>query len=102
MYFFTGLGIAHLLPLNIEPGLFEWLAWYHDCLPVWMTLDELVQAGYNINKDYKPLIRPDELKDTNESCEHYYSRSAYVTQSVINTTQAQGKFMYQLSYFLSF
>ncbi|XP_042218725.1 protein UBASH3A homolog [Homarus americanus] len=85
-----GMGIAEHLPLNIEPGLFEWLAWYHDGMPLWMTLDELIDAGFNINHNYDPLIRKEELKDTHESCEQYYGRNAYVTQSIINTTQSQG------------
>ncbi|XP_047498667.1 protein UBASH3A homolog isoform X3 [Penaeus chinensis] len=85
-----GLGIAERMPINIEPGLFEWLAWYQDGLPVWMTLDELIEAGFNINRNYDPLIRKEEVKDTHESCEQYYGRNAYVTQSIINTTQAQG------------
>ncbi|XP_066944427.1 ecdysteroid-phosphate phosphatase isoform X1 [Macrobrachium rosenbergii] len=85
-----GLGIAEHMPINIEPGLFEWLAWYHDGMPVWMTLDELIEAGFNINKNYDPLIRKEEVKEPHESCEQYYGRNAYVTQSIINTTQAQG------------
>ncbi|KAK7083298.1 Ubiquitin-associated and SH3 domain-containing protein B [Halocaridina rubra] len=85
-----GLGIAEHMPIKIEPGLFEWLAWYHDGMPVWMTLDELVDAGFNIDKNYDPLIRKEEVKEPHESCEQYYGRNAYVTQSIINTTQAQG------------
>lgn len=85
-----GLGIAEYMPINIEPGLFEWLAWYHDGMPVWMTLDELMDAGFSINCNYDPLIRKEELKDTHESCEQYYGRNAYVAQSIINTTQSQG------------
>ncbi|KAK4299603.1 hypothetical protein Pmani_028134 [Petrolisthes manimaculis] len=85
-----GLGIAEHMPLNMEPGLFEWLAWYHEGMPTWMTADELTTAGYNINHRYDPLIRTDELLDTRESCEQYYARNAYVTQSIINNTQAQG------------
>ncbi|XP_069957026.1 ecdysteroid-phosphate phosphatase-like isoform X3 [Cherax quadricarinatus] len=85
-----GIGVAEAMPINIEPGLFEWLAWYHDGMPVWMTLDELTDAGFNINHNYDPLIRKEELKDTHESCEQYYGRNTYVTQSIINTTQSQG------------
>ncbi|KAG0711382.1 Ubiquitin-associated and SH3 domain-containing protein B [Chionoecetes opilio] len=83
-------GHSEHMPLNIEPGLFEWLAWYHDGMPVWMTLDELTATGFNINHSYDPLICREELKDTHESCEQYYGRNAYVSQSIINTTQAQG------------
>lgn len=75
----------------MEPGLFEWLAWYHEGMPVWMTMDELTRAGFNINPRYDPLIRKEELQDTRESCEQFYARNAYVTQSIINNTQAQGE-----------
>ena len=78
------------MPLNIEPGLFEWLAWYQDILPMWMTLEELQEAGYNINMDYKPIIKVEEMTDVNESCENFYTRSAYISETVINKTQHQG------------
>lgn len=79
------------MPINIEPGLFEWLAWYHDSMPIWMTPSELKDTGFNINFYYEPLIRPDELKNSQESCEQFYARSAYVTQSLLSQTQKDGK-----------
>ncbi|CAL4123983.1 unnamed protein product, partial [Meganyctiphanes norvegica] len=85
-----GLGLADVMPLNIEPGLFEWLAWYHEGMPTWMTTQEVQDAGYNINMSYEPLISPGELNDTQESCEQYYGRNFYVTKSLINNTQKQG------------
>ncbi|XP_076032213.1 ecdysteroid phosphate phosphatase isoform X2 [Oratosquilla oratoria] len=85
-----GLGIQECMPIKLEPGLFEWLAWYAEGMPVWMTHEELRNANFNICTDYEPLIRPEELQDTQESCEQYYARSAYVTQSVIKTTASKG------------
>ncbi|KAB7504960.1 Protein UBASH3A-like protein, partial [Armadillidium nasatum] len=89
-YFSEGLGLADSMPINIEPGLFEWLAWYHDSMPIWMTPSELKDTGFNINFYYEPLIRPDELKNSQESCEQFYARSAYVTQSLLSQTQKDG------------
>lgn len=79
------------MPLNIEPGLFEWLAWYHDSMPKWLTVHELAEAGFNINPHYEPLIRPEDLQDPQESCEKFYGRSAYVTRSILNQTQKDGE-----------
>ncbi|CAB4055711.1 UBASH3 [Lepeophtheirus salmonis] len=62
-----GVSIHH------SPGLFEWLAWYQDgSMPDWMTKDELVEAGFNIDLSYKPYISEDELQDTQESAENFY------------------------------
>ena len=59
-----GLGVADKLKINIEPGLFEWLAWYQDEMPSWMSASELIAAGYNIEPGYKPYISSEELHDT--------------------------------------
>ena len=41
------------LPIHVEPGLFEWLAWYQDAMPDFMSDTELAEAGYNIELSYK-------------------------------------------------
>jgi ubiquitin-associated SH3 domain-containing protein len=46
------LGQVESQPIAVEPGLFEWLAWYPDSLPDWMSLQELQEAGYNIKPEY--------------------------------------------------
>lgn len=78
-----GLGIAKKVQINIEPGLFEWLVWYPDSIPEWLTIEELLAAGYNICKDYKPFVSVDELEDGRESCEQFYHRSSFVTKSAL-------------------
>jgi ubiquitin-associated SH3 domain-containing protein len=54
------LNIAHRMPLKIEPGLFEWLAWYSDGVPQFMNAEELTVAGYcrvmNYLKHYSVVI----------------------------------------------
>ena len=39
-YLLQGLGKLDL-KLHIEPGLFEWLAWYQDAMPNWMSIPDL-------------------------------------------------------------
>ena len=58
----TGLGVQDRLAINIEPGLFEWLAWYQDEMPSWMNSAELQAAGYNVEPQYKPYISSEELQ----------------------------------------
>ena len=41
------------LPIHVEPGLFEWLAWYQDAMPDFMSDTELAEAGYNIDLSHK-------------------------------------------------
>ena len=83
------------LPIHVEPGLFEWLAWYQDAMPDFMSDSELAAAGYNIQLSYKPYISAEELSDSQlngcvESCEAYYTRSFFVTQCVLASTEDSG------------
>nr|XP_970192.2 PREDICTED: protein UBASH3A homolog isoform X1 [Tribolium castaneum] len=72
------------IKIKIEPGLFEWMAWYPDGLPDWMTPAELAAAGYNIDLDYQPFVTVTELKDARETCEQYYLRNTFVTRGALN------------------
>ncbi|KAH8024403.1 hypothetical protein HPB51_022887 [Rhipicephalus microplus] len=76
--------------INVEPGLFEWLAWYPEGTPAWMTPAELKEHGFHINLDYKPLIETEELKHKKESVDQYYVRSFYVAQNVLKRTAPEG------------
>ena len=83
------------LPIHVEPGLFEWLAWYQDAMPDFMSDSELAEAGYNIDLSYKAYISADELRDSQdqgcvESCEAYYTRNFFVTQCVLASTEEAG------------
>ena len=79
-----GLGVADKLKINIEPGLFEWLAWYQDEMPSWMTAAELTAAGYNVEPGYKPYISSEELHDTvQETCGQFFIRNFFITQCAL-------------------
>ena len=81
-----GLGVQHQLPLRMEPGLFEWLVWYSDGLPSFLSPEELRSWGFNVDTSYRPLVSVQELRERTENCEQYYMRNHFVTQSVIRTT----------------
>ena len=56
-----------------------------------MSPAELQAAGYNVDCRYKPYISADELQDTTEeSCEEYYTRNFFVTQCILQATEAAG------------
>lgn len=79
------------MPMKIEPGLFEWLLWYINSFPEFMTNNELIAAGYNIDTNYEPLIPRDKLKnDVKETCEQYYQRNYEVVKSILATVEEQG------------
>ena len=76
--------MADKLKINIEPGLFEWLAWYQDEMPSWMTAAELTAAGYNVEPGYKPYISSEELHDTvQETCGQFFIRNFFITQCAL-------------------
>nr|XP_029708278.1 protein UBASH3A homolog isoform X2 [Aedes albopictus] len=82
-----GLGLKDSHPIHVEPGLFEWLAWYQEGLPEWMSKEELVAADYNIVLDYEPLTKEDDLKARlQEGLEEFYHRNSSVTEHLINNT----------------
>ncbi|KAG6801572.1 protein UBASH3A [Apis mellifera caucasica] len=84
--------LAHILkgldlniPMKIEPGLIEWLAWYPNGVPVWMTSEELIKAGFNIDKSYDPIIKAKELP-LKENAAQYYERSYELIKRIIENT----------------
>lgn len=74
------------LKIKIEPGLFEWLVWYPESLPDWMSVEELIKAGYNIDENYQPFVSEKELRETKETCEQFYLRSAFVSRGALSST----------------
>lgn len=89
------------MPIAIEPGLFEWLAWYPDSVPDWMSAEELVAAGFNIQTDYEPFVTLAELKDKRESVEQFYRRSHFLTTSILQATKSLGKVVLHISWLLN-
>lgn len=72
--------------------MFEFLLWYENRFPDWMTDEELTAAGYRIDKKYQPLISREALKDhLKETCYQYYERNFEVMQHVLNITGERGR-----------
>ncbi|KZC13855.1 Ubiquitin-associated and SH3 domain-containing protein B [Dufourea novaeangliae] len=78
-------GLDSNIPMKVEPGLIEWLAWYPNGVPVWMTSDELIKAGFNIDKSYNPVIKAKELP-LKENAAQYYERSYELIKQIIEST----------------
>ncbi|XP_058449461.1 ecdysteroid-phosphate phosphatase-like [Malaya genurostris] len=82
-----GLGIQETIPIRVEPGLFEWLMWYKEGLPEWLSNEELVSSGYNIAMDYKPLSTAEDLnRILEESLSDHYKRNSELADQLYKTT----------------
>lgn len=80
----NGLGVNGEIQICIEPGLFEWLAWYQDGIPQFYTPQELKDLGFNVNTEYEPIISIDQLKQfMDENMSELYKRNSSVTEFVI-------------------
>ena len=79
--------------IRVEPGLFEYLGWYKDDFPAFLTLDECVSYGYEVDRDYKPFMKVDELKKlASETVQDYYKRSFNVCRYFRLTLNNYGVF----------
>ena len=84
------MNIAHRMSLKVEPGLFEWHLWYRSTgIPQFMTTEELIAAGHNVDTSYIPIMVNSDI-DKNETCEEYYSRNARVVNAILESTKTQG------------
>ncbi|CAF1134016.1 unnamed protein product [Rotaria sordida] len=82
----TGMGRRDI-PMRVEPGLFECYLNDFKRTLCFMTKDELVANGYNIDQSYQPLIpfmRP------HDSQTDYYERSRILIDNIIERHQATG------------
>lgn len=86
--FLTGLGVRDQVKIKIEPALFEWMGWYEKPMN-FMTIEELTDAGFNVDTEYEPMLTVDRLP-TKETNEEYYSRSSKITQRVLRTFPEDG------------
>ncbi|XP_034663696.1 protein UBASH3A homolog isoform X3 [Drosophila subobscura] len=73
--------------IKLEPGLFEWMAWYPSGIPDWLTKSELIEAKYNIDLEYEPVQPSGELTASlKESTEQFYTRNHDVLLQLLERT----------------
>jgi len=80
-----GLGMTHV-KIRVDFGLFEWMTWYQDNMPDWMTKEELYADNFNIDMEYVPVTTKDELQEsTKENAEQFYKRNHMVVENMLKT-----------------
>jgi ubiquitin-associated SH3 domain-containing protein len=84
------MGLEKVCKLRIEPSLFEFLGWYEKGMPSFLSPETLINFGYNIDINYKPLITADKLQP-DENYTDYYMRSFNLVKHMTNLHQREGK-----------
>jgi hypothetical protein len=84
-------GLEKIVKIRIEPSVFEFLGWYDKGLPTFLSHEALINFGYNIDVNYRPLLPVDRLQ-ADENYTDYYQRSFNVTKYLTNLHQADGMF----------
>lgn len=82
--FLRGCNKRDSVKIRIEPCLFEWTQWYQSNIPGFMTNEELIAAGYNIDDTYEPIVKESDLIQLDESCEKYYQRNSFLAKSILS------------------
>lgn len=78
-----GLKIKEKVKIKTDPGLYEWLAWCRGKLPQWLSRDELLTFGINIDARYEAFMNTDNFQ-LNESMEQFYNRTYNAMKWIIN------------------
>uniref|UniRef100_A0A1A9UX22 Ecdysteroid-phosphate phosphatase n=1 Tax=Glossina austeni TaxID=7395 RepID=A0A1A9UX22_GLOAU len=82
-----GLKLIGKTHIKLEPGLFEWMAWYPEGVPDWLTKDELTEAKFTIDHDYQPFMTISTLNEAiKETTEDFYTRNYQVLRKIIENT----------------
>ncbi|KAH8414188.1 hypothetical protein KR215_000146 [Drosophila sulfurigaster] len=82
-----GLQLNGKHKIKLEPGLFEWMAWYPNGVPDFLTSSELTEAKYDIDLSYTPVQQTSELTaQLKESTEQFYTRNHEVLLQLLERT----------------
>ncbi|KAI8119730.1 Protein UBASH3A like protein [Lucilia cuprina] len=82
-----GLKLTGKHRIKLEPGLFEWMAWYPEGVPDWLNKEELREANYIIDNEYQPFVTVNKLNEgIKETTEDFYTRNYEVLKKIIEST----------------
>uniref|UniRef100_A0A914QEA8 Uncharacterized protein n=1 Tax=Panagrolaimus davidi TaxID=227884 RepID=A0A914QEA8_9BILA len=83
-------GLNKNMKLCVEPGLFDWTKWYKK-IPKFLSIDELVKAGYSIDTEYIPFKKVDELEEIigQETIDEFYSRIRACISAITSTSTSK-------------
>ncbi|XP_017113560.1 protein UBASH3A homolog isoform X2 [Drosophila elegans] len=82
-----GLKLTGKHKIKLEPGLFEWMAWYPSGVPDWLNKNELIEAKYDVDLDYEPVQPASDLTvRLKESTEQFYERNHDVILQLLEQT----------------
>lgn len=86
---FLLIGLNVNLEINVEYGLFEWVGWYQNGIPKFMSLQELHAAGHAVNLNHNP-IWPLAKYNIQETAEQFYDRCYQVTKEILKRHESEG------------
>ena len=89
LFIILAQGLENIVKIRIEPSIFEFLGWYDKGLPTFLSNEALINFGYNIDVNYRPLL-PVERLQSDENYTDYYQRSFNVTKYLTNLHQGDG------------
>ncbi|XP_032031110.1 ubiquitin-associated and SH3 domain-containing protein A isoform X2 [Hylobates moloch] len=79
------LKLEKKIKIRVEPGIFEWTKWEAGkTTPTLMSLEELKEANFNIDTDYRPTFPLSALMPA-ESYQEYVDRCTASVVQIINT-----------------
>ncbi|XP_017849837.1 protein UBASH3A homolog isoform X2 [Drosophila busckii] len=82
-----GLKMLGKPKIKLEPGLFEWLAWYPNGVPDWLNNSELIEAKYDVDCSYEPVLSAADLSaQLKETTEQFYMRNHEVLLQLLERT----------------
>ncbi|XP_064135561.1 ubiquitin-associated and SH3 domain-containing protein A isoform X1 [Loxodonta africana] len=79
------LKLEKKIKIRVEPGIFEWTKWeVSKTSPTLMTLEELKEANFNVDTNYRPTFPLSSLLPA-ESYEEYVHRCSVSVEQIVST-----------------